>query len=587
MRLRTKFAVVFVAVTLVLSVSVFVAVEFYQRDAVAESRANVNVTSTWVADQIDASIRDQRDYVGLVASRRRAREFDQSGPFLDAFLANSRFYAVQLVAANGTVIDFRGDITDEQRRAVIGSNRSNASYVQTALAGQNYVGEAERVDETGEHVLVFAAPIFEEDGVKGVLAAAIHLDTQTVFDALPPLETGSQTVEVVGGGMELYGGNQTFSTSVRGTATVETTGWEVTVVRDRSALDARLRQLGFFQAGQLGLVVLVMVGFGYWQYTASLRQTERLLDGFHHLGEGNYDHEVSLRGGTEWEQIGEGFNDLASTLAAREATLRERTQRLEVMYRVLRHNLRNQLSVVLTYADVITGVAEDEQVHTAALSILDAGRTLEALSDRARQIETALEADQAPTRIELSAVVSEVVANVRETYPDVEFATAISDEAWVVALPSIRLAIESVCENACEHNDADDPRVNVSVETVGEDARSASGDGSATVDGEFDRLDDAEGETANRVHVAVADNGPGLPEQDRAAIREGRETDLEHASGLGLWLAYWIVDGSGGDLRFADAEPRGTVVEIELPGAYRERDSHPETGDDSADRESP
>ncbi|MUV58003.1 hypothetical protein [Halogeometricum sp. CBA1124] len=139
MRLRTKFAVAFVVVTLVLSASVVAAVEFYKRDAVGESRADVDETATRVADQIDASIRDRRDYVGLVASRPQARQFDGDGRFLEAFLANSRFYAAQVVAANGTVVDFRGDVTDAQRSAVLGSDRSDAAYVEAALEGRMYV----------------------------------------------------------------------------------------------------------------------------------------------------------------------------------------------------------------------------------------------------------------------------------------------------------------------------------------------------------------------------------------------------------------------------------------------------------------
>jgi signal transduction histidine kinase len=577
MRLRTKFAVVFVAVTLVLSASVLVALEFYKRDAVGESRADVDETATLVAEQIDASIRDRRDHVGLVASRPRARQFDRSGPFLDAFLANSRFYAVQIVAANGTVVDFRGDIRADRRRDVLGSDRSNASYFLAAVEGRTYVGDVEEVDRTDAHALVFAAPIFEDGEVAGVLAAAIYLDTQTTFDALPPLETSSQAVSVVGDGTEIYGGDRTFPASVRGSATVASTGWEVTVTRDRSALEARLRQLGAFQAGQLGLVVLVMAGFGYWQYAASLRQTERLLDGFADLGEGDYERSVSLRGGTEWERIGEGFNDLSTTLGDREAALRERTQRLEVMYRVLRHNLRNQLSVVLTYADVVADVSDDEQVGTAARAIIEAGRTLENLSDRTRQIETALEADPEPTRVELSAVASEVVADLREAYPGVEFTATAPDEAWAVALPSVRLAVETVCENACEHNDADDPRVDVSVETVDPAGFGATGDGgvpSGGADERTGRTERADRGPADCVRLTVADNGPGIPEQERAAIREGRETALEHASGLGLWLTYWIVEGSGGDLRFADADPRGTIVEIDLPRGVREHRAH-------------
>jgi signal transduction histidine kinase len=565
MRLRTKFAVVFVAVTLVLSGSVVVALEFYKRDAVEESRTSVDETATLVADQIDASIRDRRDYVGLVASRPDAREFERSGPFLEAFLANSRFYAAQVVAANGTVVDFRGDVTEARRRAVLGADRSEEPYVRAALRGRSYVGAAEAVEGTDAHALVLAAPIFDGDEVEGVLAAAVYLDTRTVFDALPPLETSHRTVTVVANGTALHGGDRRFSSSVDGSATVDATGWRVTVSRDRSGLDDRLRRLALFQVGQLGFLVAVMAGFGYWQYAASLRQTERLLDGFADLGTGDYDRSVDLRGGTEWERIGEGFNDLSATLRAREAALRERTQRLEVMYRVLRHNLRNELSVVSTYADVIGDVTGDDRVAAAARSIRDAGDRLAHLSERARQIETALDADQEPTRVDLRRVVAEVVADLRESYPDVELATALPDEARVVALPSVRLAVETVCENACEHNDADEPRVDVTVEAADRPATSDEADGAC-----------------GWVRLVVADNGPGLPEGERTAIREGRETALEHASGLGLWLTYWVVEGSDGELRFADAEPRGTVVEVSLPRAARPTGEDRSTDEDGA-----
>jgi signal transduction histidine kinase len=546
----------------------------------------VNETATRTANQIDASVRERQDYLGLVASRPDAHQFDQRGQFLDALVLNSRFYAAQIVATNGTVIAFRGDITAQQRRAVLGSNRSAEPYVKAALDGRSFVGEGEAVGETDRHVLVFSTPIFEDGEVAGVLAGAVYLDTQTVFDALPPVETSGQTVRVVGNGMELYEGDQQFTASIEASATVDATGWTVTVVRDRSRLDARLHRLELFQAAQLGVILVVMAGFGYWQYVVSLRQTERLLGGFADIGSGDYDRTVSLEGGTEWEQISDGFNDLASTLQAREAALRRRTQRLEVMYRVLRHNLRNQLTVLLTYADVIAETTTDDEIRSAARSIGDAGQTLTNLSERARQIETALADDQTPAPMNVSEIVSDTVADLRETYPAVEIETALAEDHWARALPSLRMAIESLCENACQHNDAEVPRVEVTVSSVD----GTNGRGTSTteltrtgaVDHTVQRADqdskwageaawtdgvvDSDTDTDRWVRVVIADNGPGLPEQDRTAITEGRETALEHASGLGLWLAHWLVDRSGGHLRFHDASPRGTVVELLLPG---------------------
>jgi signal transduction histidine kinase len=565
MRLRTKFAVIIVATTLVLSGSIYVALESYKRDVVDEERVRVNETATIVADQIDASIKDRRDYVGLVASRSRARQFDQSGQFLEAFLANSRFYAAQIVAANGTVVDFRGAITADRRRTVIGSNRNDTSYVRQALEGRTYVSDAEYANQADKPLLVFSAPIMQGAEVEGALVAAMYLDRRTVFDMLPPLETSSQTVTIDGNGMTLTETNRTFDASIRSSSTIESTGWRVTVARDRSGLNARLRRLAASQTLVLGVVLVGMLGFGYWQYRVSLRQTERLLDGFTRLGEGNYEHSVSLSGGTEWDQISDGFNELAGTLKAREAALRERQQRLEVLYRVLQHNLRNQMSVVLNYAELVADLTGDDTVIDAAQSIRSAVWEVTSLSQRARQIENTIEADAAPKSIEVTGVVSDVVTELREEYPHVTVSTSLPDATWVFALPSLRLAVESVCQNACEHNDDPDPRVEIAVTALERGDGTPGRAGSDTAD-----------EDGGCVRITVADNGPGIPEQDRTAITEGRETELEHGSGLGLWLTYWIVDNSGGELRFADNEPRGSIVRIVLRrGTPADQDERP------------
>ena len=75
--------------------------------------------------------------------------------------------------------------------------------------------------------------------------------------------------------------------------------------------------------------------------------------------------------------------------------------------------------------------------------------------------------------------------------------------------------------------------------------------------------------------VRVADDGPGIPEQELDILRKGHETQLQHGSSLGLWLAYWLVSAMGGDLRFDDNEPRGAVVTIEF---QEPQDAKPATG---------
>jgi signal transduction histidine kinase len=75
------------------------------------------------------------------------------------------------------------------------------------------------------------------------------------------------------------------------------------------------------------------------------------------------------------------------------------------------------------------------------------------------------------------------------------------------------------------------------------------------------------------VAVRVADNGPGIDEQERRAVTEGRETPLEHSSGVGLWLARWITERNGGSLSIENTDD-GAVVTVVLPRA---------SGEDGAD----
>lgn len=42
------------------------------------------------------------------------------------------------------------------------------------------------------------------------------------------------------------------------------------------------------------------------------------------------------------------------------------------------------------------------------------------------------------------------------------------------------------------------------------------------------------------------------------------KTDLEHSTGLGLWLASWGTRQLGGDLSF-EASDDGTVADLSLP----------------------
>jgi two-component system sensor histidine kinase TctE len=71
----------------------------------------------------------------------------------------------------------------------------------------------------------------------------------------------------------------------------------------------------------------------------------------------------------------------------------------------------------------------------------------------------------------------------------------------------------------------------------------------------------------SHVRIVIADNGPGIPEADRARVFERfvRATDQGEGCGLGLAIVRDIVAQHGGTVELGDAQPHGLQVVICLP----------------------
>jgi PAS domain S-box-containing protein len=73
------------------------------------------------------------------------------------------------------------------------------------------------------------------------------------------------------------------------------------------------------------------------------------------------------------------------------------------------------------------------------------------------------------------------------------------------------------------------------------------------------------------VRVSVADNGPGIPKDDRAKLYEPFFTTKgERGNGLGLWISRGIIEAHQGSLRFrtsTESRRSGTLFSVFLPTA--------------------
>lgn len=212
---------------------------------------------------------------------------------------------------------------------------------------------------------------------------------------------------------------------------------------------------------------------------------------------------------------------------------RTREQRLSVLNRVLRHNVRNKLDVVLAHADRI-----DDETHRQ--SIRDSVSDLMSVSQKARDAESVMtDSSAVPSTMDLGTTIRAVISEVRTSHPDAAISLSAPDSVQLTSHQPIvsRLAYELI-ENAIIH----------STEPVDVEVRVS--------------LDDRETPV-----LRVEDNGPGLPDHERELLTEADETQLNHGLGVGLWFVKWAVTQLGASLTVDRATAEGTVVLVRFHGA--------------------
>lgn len=212
--------------------------------------------------------------------------------------------------------------------------------------------------------------------------------------------------------------------------------------------------------------------------------------------------------------------------------------RLEVFNRILRHNLRNQLDVIRSHAETLEATTETDHAE----EILAATTTLAGLGNRARRIDQLLSRDLDPESVDLTEVVTRLVAETETDENEVTVTTSLPERAPLVTdAEALRAVLRSPLENARAYADS---RVAVAVAADGEE-----------------------------YIVEIHDDGPGVPSAELDSLAADTETQLQHSRGLGLWQLKWGIDALGGEFSVTtdeeaateEATDGGTTVRIQLP----------------------
>ena len=225
-------------------------------------------------------------------------------------------------------------------------------------------------------------------------------------------------------------------------------------------------------------------------------------------------------------------------------TLKQRELQLQVLQRLLRHNLRNDLNVVAGFAEILEAELDGERHRGFAERIVTNTNELIELSETAKTIEAvAGRGTLDGMQVELGALLEPTVERYHADHPEATVTLAGSTSVTVAAGDHLATAVGELIENGIEHNTASKPAVTVTIEA---EARTAS--------------------------ITVSDNGVGVPADEWAIVTGDAEiSQLEHGSGLGLWLVRWVVEGYGGTLT-RRIDGNGASVVIELPIVDNEED---------------
>ncbi|WP_277552265.1 PAS domain S-box protein [Halobaculum limi] len=223
----------------------------------------------------------------------------------------------------------------------------------------------------------------------------------------------------------------------------------------------------------------------------------------------------------------------------------ERSQQVAVLDRVLRHNLRNDMNIVLGHAERLAE-ALDGDLADSARTIRDTGADLLDLAQKERAIVERLNAPTERTTQHLRSVIDTIVEDLEPAYPDARLTVECPAALTVSATPQVGDALGEFVENALEHTDESPPSVRITAAVRRE-------------------------RTGDAVRISIADRGPGVPESLRQLVTSDRVPDsLTHSDGLGMWIASWVVTRSGGSVDFETRDGGGTVVHVTLPGGLDE-----------------
>lgn len=215
------------------------------------------------------------------------------------------------------------------------------------------------------------------------------------------------------------------------------------------------------------------------------------------------------------------------------STQEQQEQQLKVIYRVLRHNLRNEVNVITGWTEQLQD-AGTEQQDAAASAIQTAGERIGSLIEEANKLRTNLfETDSQPSMISVTDTISFI-------------ADQLGDKAV-----TIKSTVQSE-DAVIRHRGA--TASSLLINTIASYGQESAIELDVSVDGQYMLLE-------------LTTPAASLPPGAHTFIADGGETSLDHGSSIAVQRAYMMVRSIGGTMRVlsALAAESAETIAVEIP----------------------
>lgn len=220
--------------------------------------------------------------------------------------------------------------------------------------------------------------------------------------------------------------------------------------------------------------------------------------------------------------------------------LAQQSNKAILLNRLLRHEVLNKLAVIQGYTTQLADGQASENAETIQRIFQNSEDVQHAINDIGFLTRIHPDPDSSFRPIQLESLITGEITTIRGEHPSAEISVSdqTTDPLYVLADDQLHQLFRQLFQNAIEHNPVDNSELIVSIKA-----------------------------TKTYVEVGVADNGPGLPDDQRAILEDGELPEYDDpATGFGIPLVKMLVSQYDGTIE-VKTEGSGTKIHVKLPRA--------------------